>query len=208
MQHILAIHSSAAGEGAASRLLVEETVDRLRAANPAASVTWRDLGASPVPHLTTATLAGVRGEPATAAELASRALSDALIAELRAADTIVMGVPMYNFGVPTGLRAWFDHVLRAGETFRYSAAGPEGLLGGKRVIVIEARGGYYSDGPAQAIDFQEPYVRHLFAFVGITDVEFVRVEKIGFGPEARTAAIAGARARLEDIVGSALERAA
>jgi FMN-dependent NADH-azoreductase len=161
-----------------------------------------------VPHLTTATLAGVRGEPATVAELDSRALSDALIAELRAADTIVMGVPMYNFSMPTGLRAWFDHVLRAGETFRYSAAGPEGLLGGKRAIVIEARGGHYSDGPTQAFDFQEPYLRHLFAFMGVTDVEFVRVEKIGFGPEARTAAIAGARARLEEIVGSTLERAA
>ena len=161
-----------------------------------------------MPHLTPATLAGVRGEPATVAELATRALSDALIAELRAADTIVMGVPMYNFSVPTGLRAWFDHVLRAGETFRYSSAGPEGLLGGKRVIVIEARGGYYSEGPAQAFDFQEPYLRHLFAFVGITDVEFVRVEKMGFGPEAQTAAIADARTRLEDIVGSGLERAA
>jgi FMN-dependent NADH-azoreductase len=208
MQHILAIQSSAAGEGAASRLLVEETVDRLCAANPAATVTWRDLGASPVPHLTTATLAGVRGEPATAAERTSRALSDALIAELRAADTIVMGVPMYNFSVPTGLRAWFDHVLRAGETFRYTSAGPEGLLSGRRAIVIEARGGYYSGGPTQAFDFQEPYLRHLFAFVGITDVEFVRVEKIAFGPEARTAAIAGARTRLEEIVGLALERAA
>jgi FMN-dependent NADH-azoreductase len=208
MQHILAINSSVAGEGSASRLLVEETVDRLRAAARGASVTWRDVGASPVPHLTPATLAGVRGEPATAAELATRALSDALIAELRAADTIVMGVPMYNFSVPTGLRAWFDHVLRAGETFRYSSAGPEGLLGGKRVIVIEARGGYYSEGPAQAFDFQEPYLRHLFAFVGITDVEFVRVEKMGFGPEAQTAAVADARTRLEDIVGFELERAA
>ena len=154
MQHILAINSSVAGEGSASRLLVEETVDRLQAASVSATVNWRDLGADPVPHLTTATLAGVRGEPATVAELASRALSDALIAELRAADTIVMGVPMYNFSVPTGLRAWFDHVLRAGETFRYSSAGPEGLLGGKRVIVIEARGGYYSEGPAQAFDFR------------------------------------------------------
>lgn len=208
MQHILAINSSVAGEGSASRLLVEETVDRLRVATPAAAVTWRDVGVSPMPHLTPATLAGVRGEPATAAELATRALSDALIAELRAADTIVMGVPMYNFGVPTGLRAWFDHVLRAGETFRYSSAGPEGLLGGKRVIVIEARGGYYSEGPAQAFDFQEPYLRHLFAFVGITDIKFVRVEKMGFGPEAQTAAIADARTRLEDIVGSGLERAA
>ena len=208
MQHILAINSSVAGQGSASRLLVEETVDRLCAATPAVSVTWRDVGVSPVPHLTPATLAGVRGEPVTGAELATRALSDALIAELRVADTVVMGVPMYNFGVPTGLRAWFDHVLRAGETFRYSSAGPEGLLGGKRVIVIEARGGYYSEGPAQAFDFQEPYLRHLFAFVGITDVEFVRVEKMGFGPEAQTTAIADARARLEDIVGSELERAA
>lgn len=208
MQHILAINSSAAGEGAASRLLVEETVDRLRAASPTATVTWRDLGASPVPHLTSATLAGVRGEPATAAELVSRALSDALIAELRAADTIVMGVPMYNFSVPTGLRAWFDHVLRAGETFSYSSAGPKGLLVGKRVIVIEARGGFYSEGPTQAFDFQEPYLRHLFTFMGITDVDFVRVEKTGFGPEARAAAIADARMQLEDIVGSALERAA
>jgi len=208
MQHILAINSSIAGEGSASRLLVEEAVERLRDVSPGASVTWRDLGASPVPHLTTATLAGVRGEPATAAELASRALSDALIAELRAADTIVMGVPMYNFGVPTGLRAWFDHVLRAGETFRYSSAGPEGLLGGKRVIVIEARGGFYSEGPGQAIDFQEPYLRHLFAFVGITDVTFIRAEKIGYGPEARAAAIAEAQAELARLTGTALERAA
>jgi FMN-dependent NADH-azoreductase len=208
MHHILAINSSAAGVGSASRLLVEEAVERLRDLSPEASITWRDLGAAPVPHLTTATLAGVRGEPATAAELATRALSDALIAELRAADTIVMGVPMYNFGVPTGLRAWFDHVLRAGETFRYTSAGPEGLLGGKRVIVIEARGGFYSEGPMQAIDFQEPYLRQLFAFVGITDVTFIRAEKIGYGPEARAAAIAGARAELARLTGTALERAA
>ena len=208
MQHILAINSSITGEASASRPLVEEAFARLRAASPEASVTWRDLGASPVPHLTTATVAGVVGEPATASERATRALSDALLAELRAADTIVIGVPMYNFGVPTGLRAWFDHVLRAGEAFRYSSAGPEGLLGGKRVIVIEARGGFYSEGPAQAIDFQEPYLRHLFAFVGITEVEFVRVERIGFGPEARAAAIAGAQAEIARLVGAGLGRAA
>ena len=119
-----------------------------------------------------------------------------------------MGAPMYNFGVSTGLRAWFDHVLRAGETFRYSAAGPEGLLGGKRVIVIESRGGFYSEGPTQAFDFQEPYLRHLFAFMGLTDVHFVRVERIGFGPEARATSIAGARAQLATLVASALGLAA
>src|SRR5207237_4176586 len=124
---------------------------------PLASVVRRDLGANPVPHLSVDTLAGVRGVPATTIEQGTRALSDELIAELRAADTIVIGAPMYNFGITTGLRAWFDHVLRAGETFRYSEAGPRGLLGGKRVIVIESRGGLYSKGPAQALDFQEPY---------------------------------------------------
>ena len=119
-----------------------------------------------------------------------------------------MGVPMYNFSVPTGLRALFDHVLRAGETFQLLAAGPEGLLGGKRVIVIEARGGYYSEGPAQAVDFQEPYLRHLFAFVGITDVSSSASRDSGYGTEARAAAIVDARTRLTDIVGSGLERAA
>ena len=141
----------------------------------------------------------MRGEPATQEELAARALSDTLIAELRAADTIVIGAPMYNFSVATGLRAWFDHVLRAGETFSYSEAGPKGLLGGKRVIVVESRGGLYSEGPAQAVDFQEPYLRHLLGFIGLTDVSFVHAEKIGYGPEARAEAIAAATAALRRV---------
>jgi FMN-dependent NADH-azoreductase len=126
-------------------------------------------------------------------------LSDTLIAELRAADVVVIGAPMYNFSIPTSLRAWLDHVLRAGETFRYSEAGPEGLLKGKRVIVIEARGGFYSEGPAQAIDFQEPYLRHLLGFVGLTDVAFVRAEKTGFGPAARDEAVARAQAEIRAL---------
>ena len=161
-----------------------------------------------MPHLTEATLAGVRGEPATEAEHAARALSDALIAELRAADTIVIGAPMYNFSIPTTLRAWFDHVLRAGETFSYSEAGPKGLLAGKRVIVVESRGGLYSEGPAQAIDFQEPYLRHLLGFIGLTDVTFVHAEKIGYGPEARDAAIAAATAALRQLAASDRAQAA
>ena len=196
MAKILVINSSAAGADSVSRRLVDEAVRRLLEAAPGAALVWRDLAADPVPHLSTGPLAGVRGTPATPAEHAARALSDQLIAELREADTIVIGAPMYNFSVPTVLRAWFDHVLRAGETFRYSAAGPEGLLTGKRVIVIESRGGLYSEGPAQAIDFQEPYLRQLLGFVGLTDVTFVRAEKIGFGPEARDASIADAAATL------------
>jgi FMN-dependent NADH-azoreductase len=156
----------------------------------------RDLGAAPTPHLTTANVAGVRGVPTTDTERAARALSDELIAELRAADTIVIGAPMHNFSIPTGLRSWFDYVLRAGETFKYSEAGPRGLLTGKRVIVIESRGGLYSEGPAQTLDFQEPYLRHLLGFVGLTDVTFIRAEKIGYGPDARETALASAKATI------------
>jgi FMN-dependent NADH-azoreductase len=208
MKSLLVINSSAAREGSVSRTLVEEAVSRLLESSPLAKVVRRDLGENPVPHLATATLAGVRGVPGTAAEQRARALSDELIAELRDADTVVIGAPMYNFGVTTGLRAWFDHVLRAGETFSYSEAGPKGLLAGKRVIVIESRGGLYSEGPASAIDFQEPYLRHLLAFIGITDVTFVHAEKIGYGPEARAAALAGAKARIADLAGEPLPRAA
>ena len=208
MNSILVINSSAAREGSDSRTLVEETVARLLDTNPTAKVVRRDLGETPIPHLTVDTLAGVRGVPQTITEQHARALSDELIAELRAADTVVIGAPMYNFGVTTALRSWFDYVLRAGETFSYSEAGPKGLLPGKRVIVIESRGGLYSEGPASAIDFQEPYLRHLLGFVGITDVTFIHAEKLGFGPEARTAALANAKARIATLAPQALTAAA
>jgi FMN-dependent NADH-azoreductase len=208
MQSVLVINSSAAREGSVSRVLVEETVARILDANPFAKVVRRDLGETPVPHLTVATLDGVRGTPSTPAELEARALSDALLGELRAADTIVIGAPMYNFGIATTLRSWFDYVLRAGETFSYSAEGPKGLLTGKRAVVIESRGGLYSEGPANAIDFQEPYLRHLLGFMGLTDVTFVHAEKIGYGPEARAAALVHAKARIATLAPMALSNAA
>jgi FMN-dependent NADH-azoreductase len=208
MKSLLVINSSAAREGSVSRELVEFAVDRLLQDAPQATVQRRDLGENPVPHLEVATLNGVRGTPATEAEKAARALSDELIAELRAADTIVIGAPMYNFGVTTSLRAWFDHVLRAGETFSYSSEGPKGLMTNKRVIVVESRGGLYSEGPAAALDFQEPYLRHLLGFIGITDVTFVHAEKIGYGPEARAAALAQARSRIDALTGAGLAKAA
>ena len=208
MSHILVINSSAAGRDSVSRVLVADAVSKLLEADPASHITHRDLGENPPPHLISQTLNGVRGTATTDTEFAARRLSDELIGELKAADTIVIGAPMYNFSVPTTLRAWFDHVLRAGVTFKYIDGAVRGLLGGKRVIVIESRGGLYSEGPAQAIDFQEPYLRHLLGFIGITDVTFVRAEKIGYGPEARTASIEAARAQLSEVVGPALVKAA
>jgi FMN-dependent NADH-azoreductase len=208
MTKLLAIDSSASSADSISRILVDEAVARFKEANPSADVVRRDLGATPVPHLTTANLAGVRGVPSSDEELRARELSDELISELRASDIIVIGAPMYNFSVTTVLRAWFDHVLRAGETFSYSEAGPKGLLEGKRVIVIASRGGLYSDGPAKAYDFQEPYIRHLLGFMGITDVTFVYAEKTGFGPEAREAALKDAKAEIAVLVETALGKAA
>lgn len=203
MSTILVIDSAATGDASVSRTLVRTAVEALKAQG-ATEVVYRDLDAAPIPHLTQSIVAGIRGEPASDSEQAARALSDDLVAELRAADTIVIGAPMYNFSVPTTLRAWFDHVLRAGVTFRYTDEGPQGLLSGKKVIVVESRGGLYSDGPAAAYDFQEPYLRHLLGFMGLTDVTFVRAEKLGFGPEARAAAIAAATA---SVRAAAAERA-
>ena len=148
-------------------------------------------------------LGGLRGEPATEVERQTRAVSDELIAELRAADLILIGAPMYNFGITSTLKTWFDHVLRAGETFRYTAEGPEGLLTGKRAIVIATRGGLYSDGPAAAMDSQEPHLRTMLGFIGISDVSFVRVERLAMGPEAGAAAVEAANDALRDLAARA-----
>jgi FMN-dependent NADH-azoreductase len=208
MSQLLVINSSAAGRDSVSRVLVADAVSKLLEADPNMKVTHRDLGENPPPHLISQTLNGVRGTASTDTEFAARRLSDELIGELKTADTVVIGAPMYNFSVPTTLRVWFDHVLRAGVTFKYVDGAVRGLLGGKRVIVIESRGGLYSEGPAQAIDFQEPYLRHLLGFIGITDVTFVRAEKIGYGPEARTASIDAAKAQISEVVGTVLTKAA
>ena len=200
MSNILVLNSSVSGEASVSRLLVADAVTELTQRDPSAKLVFRDLAANPLPHLTPETVAGVRSQATTPAEQLARALSDELIAELRAADTIVIGAPMYNFSIPTTLRSWFDHVLRAGETFSYSEASPKGLLSGKKVIVVEARGGLYSEGPAQATDFQEPYLRQLLGFIGLADdLTFIRAEKIGYGPDARDQALADSRAELAKL---------
>lgn len=209
MSTALVITSSVLGEDSVSSQLVAETVDRLCSHDPGLRIIARDLGRSPIPHLDFNSAAALRGaEPGNAAQAAARSLSDELIAELRAADTIVVGAPMYNFGMPSTLKAWFDYVLRAGITFRYSESGPEGLLRGKRALVIESRGGFYSEGPAQAMDSQEPHLRNLLGFMGITDVTFIRAEKLAFGPEARLQAIDIARQQIDEMISGVCRHAA
>jgi FMN-dependent NADH-azoreductase len=209
MTNVLVLTSSALGAASVSNQLAEEAVARLAARDPKLTIVRRDLGQSPIPHLDADSATALRGaEPANAAQRQAQALSDALIAELQAADVIVIGAPMYNFGIASTLKAWFDYVLRAGLTFRYSESGPEGLMKGKRAIVVESRGGLYSSGPAQPMDSQEPHLRTLLGFIGITDVVFVRAEKLAFGPEAREQAIDAARREFERAIGSEFMRAA
>lgn len=187
MTQILVLKSSAGGPASVSNQLVDALVARW----PDATVTTRDLGADPVPHLLPVALSGLFGNrEGAAADTAD--LADATTAELAAADVIVIGAPMYNFGIPSTLKAWFDHVLRAGTTFRYTEQGPQGLLTGKRAFVMEARGGFYSAGPLTSLDAQEPHLRSMLGLMGITDVTFVRAEKLAMGPDARAASVAAA----------------
>lgn len=190
---LLHLDSSILGDHSASREVSAAIVARLRDADPRLEVSYRDLAADPVPHLSGGYLAAASGAGSAAyqQEIADSAV---LMDEFLAADIVVIGAPMYNFAIPTQLKAWLDRVLVRDKTFRYTETGPQGLAGGKRVIVAVARGGIYSDGaPAAPFDFQEPYLRAVFGFIGITDVEFVRAEGVNLGPEQRAAAIASAQ---------------
>ena len=198
MTNVLIVDSAATGAASVSRRLTDALADKFEAGG--AKLVRRDVGADPLPHLTSDTVSAIRGTADTDAGRRTLALSDTLIDELQAADTIVIGAPMYNFGIASTLKAWFDHVLRSGVTFRYTAEGvPEGLLGPKRVIVIETRGGAYSDGPAAAMDAQEPHLRAMLGFVGLTDVTFVRVEGLAMGLTVANAAIEGALAEIDGL---------
>ena len=208
MTKVLIVDSAATGDQSVSRKLTGEFAERLQR-QAGASIVRRDVGSDPVPHLTAATVGAIRGaEPDSGESRAALALSDRLVAEVKDADVIVIGAPMYNFGMASTLKAWFDHVLRAGVTFRYSAEGPEGLVTGKRAVVIESRAGLYSEGPASVMDHQEPHIRTLLGFIGITDVTFVRAEKLAFGPDAAAAAIAQAADQLGAFAEAELKLAA
>ncbi|MBW7902670.1 MAG: NAD(P)H-dependent oxidoreductase [Rhodocyclaceae bacterium] len=196
---ILQINASARATGANSTRLADAVTARLRAQHPAAVVELRDLASDPHPVLDEPSL-GALFTPAgqrTPAQAARVALDDALIAQVQAADVIVLGVPMYNFGVPVQLKTWIDAIARAGVTFRYTENGPEGLLKGKKVYVALARGGLYRDTPA---DSQVPYLKSVLAFLGMNDVEFIYAEGLAMGAEAADKGFAEAEAQLATIL--------
>ncbi len=192
MTTILQLNSAARSQGANSTLLANELTAKLQDANPGAKVVVRNLLADPLPHLDDAILGAffTPAEQRTPEQAAIHARSQALIDELLAADIIVIGAPMYNFGVSTQLKAYFDWIARAGITFRYTANGPEGLVKGKKAFVVTARGGKYQGTPN---DTQTPYLKSFLGFIGITDVSFIYAEGLNMGPDAATAALAGAR---------------
>ncbi len=196
--NILQINSSARATQSHSSRLANDIVARLRSAHPAASVLLRDLGHQPHPELGEAALQALFTPAAdrTAAQAERVALDDARIAEVQAADVLVLGVPMYNFGVPAQLKNWIDAIARAGVTFRYSANGPEGLLKGKKVFVALTRGGLYRNTPA---DTQVPYLRMVLGFLGMTDIEFVYAEGLAMGADSEQAAFASAREQIDAL---------
>ncbi|MBS1161911.1 MAG: dehydrogenase [Proteobacteria bacterium] len=195
---ILQINASARSAGANSSRLADAVTARLLAQNPEASLELRDLASTPHPVLDEPALSALftPAEQRSAEQAARVALDDALIAQVQGVDAIVLGVPMYNFGVPVQLKTWIDAIARAGVTFRYTANGPEGLLKGKKVYVALARGGLYRD---TAADSQVPYLKSVLAFLGLNDVQFIYAEGLAMGAEAATRAFAEAEAQIEEL---------
>ncbi len=179
---LLHIDSSILGDGSASRAVSREIVARFQAARPDTEVTYLDLAAQELPHFSQRSLARTDLRDTQALE------------QFLAADVVVIGAPMYNFTIPSQLKAWIDRIAVAGKTFRYGPKGPEGLAGDKQVIVAIARGGIYAeDSPAE---FTESYLKHLFGFLGVRDLTFVRAEGLSISPEHRATAIEAARSAI------------
>jgi FMN-dependent NADH-azoreductase len=192
MTTILQINSAARSQGATSTQLINELTEKLQQSNPGAQVVVRNLQADPLPHLDDAIL-GAFFTPAdqrTPEQAAISARSEALIAELQAADIIVIGAPMYNFGISSQLKTYFDFIARAGISFRYTENGSEGLVKGKKVFVVSARGGKYLGTPGES---QTPYLKLFLDFLGMTDSTFIYAEGLAMGPDVATAALTEAR---------------
>ena len=194
---ILQVKSSVFSGNGASNRLADEFVAQLREQHPEAEIVVRDLAADPVPHLDGARVAAFFAKPVerTDEQRIVVAYSDALIDELRRADVLVLGLPMYNFGVPSQLKAWFDHLARAGETFKYTDKGAVGLLKGKKAYVFTARGGVYGGDEHS----QTRFVREFLEFIGIADIEFVYAEGLAMGPDSRNKSIAAARGEVRRL---------
>jgi FMN-dependent NADH-azoreductase len=202
MKTYLQVNSSLFGDASQSTRLATQFVAALaqadRKAGKQATVVVRDVANQPIPHLTAERFTGFATPAAqrTPEQAQAVAESDALIAELKTADVVVIGLPMYNFGVPSTLKAYFDHVARVGVTFKYTAQGPVGLLTGKKAYIVATRGGRYAGTP---LDMQSAYVRQFLGFLGIADVEFVYAEGLALGDESRNSALDEAGARIAEL---------
>src|SRR5882762_1969807 len=199
MKTLLQIKSSIFSDGGQSSRLAGRFVAGWRESNPDGQVIVRDLALEPVPHLDAARFGAFLAKPGerSATQQAVIEYSDALIDELRRADVIVLGLPMYNFGLPSTLKAYFDHIARAGATFRYSETGAVGLLTGKKVYVLAARGGLYAGTPR---DTQTPHVRDFLAFLGMDDVEFIHAEGLAISEASKEQGIARAHAQMDQLM--------
>jgi len=195
--NILHIVSSSRGSASYSNRVAANVVDELVTRNPGAAVTVRNVAAEPLAHIDDDFVAATRSPngPQTERQRALLAQSDALVDELFAADIVVIGAPMINFTIPSTLKAWIDNVARAGRTFSYSEAGPKGLVTGKQVIIVGARGGVYSEA-AKPLDFQIPYLKSVLGFLGMTNVEVLEVDGTAYGPEAAEKAVTAAAAKM------------
>lgn len=198
---LLQIDASILGEQSVSRQLTAKVIHQIKAKYPEAQLIYRDLAKQVIPHLSGAEFLAWQGVEPNDAETKQLVESNTeYLEEFLAADVIVVGAPMYNFSLPSQLKAWLDRLSVAGKTFRYSENGPEGLVHGKRVIVVSSRGGIYSKGsPTAFLDYQETYLKAFFSFIGITDIIFVRAEGIAYGVGARQGAIENAEATIEKL---------
>ncbi len=190
---LLHLDTSALGTNSVTRELSAAIVARWQDALPELSVEYRDLDADPLPHLT--------GRSLAKADAAQAEADEATMQQFLAADVVVIGTPFYNFSIPSTLKAWIDRIAVAGRTFRYTEAGPEGLAGSKRVIIASGRGGQYGD--ASPADFQEAYLRQVFGFLGVTELEIVRAEGVAYSPEHRANALAAAHASIRSPLAQA-----
>lgn len=197
---ILHIDSSVTGAASVSRPLTKEAAEKL-AAKSGATVTYRDLVGEPLSHYTAVLrVHGVTPDTATPAQKLELQMGEAILAEFLASDAVIVGAPMYNFSIPSQLKAWVDLICVAGKTFSYGAEGPKGLCDGKKVIIVSSRGGLYGAGsPAAGMDFQENYLKTVFGFLGITDITVIRAEGVAYGPDAAKAAIESAKAEIAKL---------
>lgn len=192
---ILHVDSSPLADRSVTRKLTAKILAELRAKHPDSKIYERDLAASPLPHLSPLTVGAFFTPPEQRTGVLADAikLSDQAVDEVLAADVIVIGAPMHNFGIPSSLKAWIDHIVRAGRTFQYGASGPVGLIPpDKKVIIVSSRGGIFSEGPQQALDYQETYLATVLRFIGFANISIVRAEGVALGPDAADAAIRSA----------------